>query len=213
VTVIAYRKGILAGDSCWSEEDGLVVNIQNKLVRLRSGAIYGGAGACDDRALLRMLQNVRTPEQLPMPRDLAADDLSELECLLVLPDRSVWIIEGGPEGGGVCPVKLPFIAIGSGKQVAMGALAANKTAEEAVRIACDWHRTCCRPVHTLDLRGDRSAKRTDRTPAVDRAADDGGAGADRAGAPASRGETGEGAVRAGEAGEAAAAAASPAGEA
>lgn len=158
MTVIAYRKGILAGDSCWSEASGLLVNIQNKLVRLSAGAIYGGAGAPDDRALLKLLQNVRSPEQLPQLRDLQEPYLGDLECLLILPDRTVWTIESGPDGYGVCPVKTPFAAIGAGREIAMGALAANKTAEEAVRIACDWHRTCCRPVHTLHLKEDTTVR-------------------------------------------------------
>lgn len=152
MTVIAYRNGVMAGDSCWSEpETGLLCNIQNKLLRLPSGALYGGAGAPDDRALLVLLCDVEERTRLPDWNTLQADNYAHLECLLVLPDGSVWIIEGGREGSGVCPVALPFTAIGAGAAVAIGAMAAGATAKRAVAIACKHVRSCCPPVHTLAI--------------------------------------------------------------
>jgi hypothetical protein len=151
LTVIAYRNGIMAGDSCWSEADGLIINSQNKLIRLPSGALYGGAGAPDDRALLGLLCDVEERTRLPDWTTLQGANYEELEALLVLPDESVWSINGGAKGYGVCPVSLPYIAIGAGAAVAIGALAAGATAKRAVDLACR-HNTFCRPpVHTLTL--------------------------------------------------------------
>lgn len=152
MTVIAYRNGIMAGDSCWSEpESGLITTIQNKLLRLPSGALYGGAGAPDDRALVRLLLQVEEPAAIPELATLMAEQLSDLECLLVLPDETVWIIETGPKGMGLCPIEMPFTAIGAGAAVAIGAMAAGATAKRAVAIACKHVRSCCPPVYTLAI--------------------------------------------------------------
>jgi hypothetical protein len=153
MTVIAYRKGVMAGDSCWSEKDGFICNVQNKLVRLASGAIYGGAGATDDRALRKLLQNVVSPDRLPDLATLSDPDYGDVECLLVLPDHSVWTIGGGEKGYGVCPVKVSYCAIGSGRDLAIGAMAQGATAAAAVKLACQWHVHCRPPVHTLKLKG------------------------------------------------------------
>lgn len=153
MTVIAYTKGVLAGDSCWSEESGLIANVQNKLVRFPSGAIYGGAGACDDRAMQTLLRNVAHPERLPDGNTLSSDIYAAVECLLVLPDKSVWMIAGGPEGYGVCPLQVKYTAIGAGQQLAIGAMAAGASAVDAVKIACQWNALCRTPVHKLTLKG------------------------------------------------------------
>ena len=64
MTVIAYRDGMMAADSCWSDNhendscSGLIFSHAPKLRRLSSGALYGGAGASDDRELVALLDNV-----------------------------------------------------------------------------------------------------------------------------------------------------------
>lgn len=155
MTVIAYRDGVMAGDSCWSDADtqgGLIINSQNKLAVLRSGALYGGSGASDDRSLVNRLQDIVDYRQLPSAKDLIAMEHGCVKALLVLPDRSVWVVGTGEGEGGVEPVQLPYFAIGTGGQIAMGALACDKTAVEAVKIACDLNVYCRPPVHSIKLK-------------------------------------------------------------
>lgn len=157
MTVIAYRAEIMAGDSCWSDgadgaHAGVITNIQTKLIRLKSGALYGGAGATDERALVQLLQNARTVKHLPPALELSKLEYENLQALIVLPDRTVWLIDGGPAGNGVEPVNQEFAAIGTGGPIAIGALARGATAEQAVRIACKWNVYCRPPVHTLRLK-------------------------------------------------------------
>lgn len=157
MTVIAYRDGIIAGDSCWSDGAdgsyaGLITNMQNKLCRLPGGAIYGGAGATDDRALLRLLHGVTDPRGLPDASTLSGDVYDQLTALVILPDRSVWLLNGGPSGNGVEPVSTRFTAIGCGGPIAVGAMARGASAEQAVRIACQWNVYCRPPTHTINLK-------------------------------------------------------------
>ncbi|MCX7177968.1 MAG: hypothetical protein NTX56_04090 [Proteobacteria bacterium] len=157
MTVIAYRAGIMAGDSCWSDGGrdgdygGLITNSQNKLMRLPSGAVYGGAGATDDRSLIQLLAKVKTARSLPPSTIVADEQFAELQCLLALPDGTLWLINGGPEGNGVEPVSTEFSAVGTGAPIAIGAMARGATAEQAVRIACRWNVFCRPPIHKIKL--------------------------------------------------------------
>jgi hypothetical protein len=159
VTVIAYRDGVMAGDRCWSDEQ-LVVSSACKLRRL-SGKLYGGAGDSDDRALVELLTPVQVPAELPTRAQLAGLGIDASALLVFSPYGSnegafpfgrVFVIEAGKgEDTGIYEVRLPFIAIGSGREVAMGAMAAGADAKRAAMIACDLVTTCRLPVDTLEL--------------------------------------------------------------
>lgn len=150
MTVIAYRDRTLAGDSAHTER-GTIVSLQSKLTRFPSGVLYGAAGDSDDRALLALLKNVKTPEDIP-----SADTLRALRCdvlaLLVFPDGAVWRIETGKRNGGAEPTHAPC-AIGSGSDLAMGAMLRDPTcsAAEACDVACQRDMACREPIHTLSV--------------------------------------------------------------
>jgi hypothetical protein len=153
MTTIAYRDGILACDSCWSD-DSLVVLSQTKILRLRSGALYGAAGHVDDRALVAALQDASGPADLPSHEDLY-EMKTEIRALLIFPDGSVFMIDAKEPCAGVTPLG-PFAAVGSGGRVAMGAMAMGASAEQAVEIACRLDTYCRLPIHTLALKTDLS---------------------------------------------------------
>jgi hypothetical protein len=155
VTVIAYRDGVMAGDRCWSDEQ-LVVSSACKLRRL-SGKLYGGAGDSDDRALVDLLTPVQVPSELPTRAQLVALNVDALALLVFPPGfmstaNRVFVIEAGkPEDCGVYEVRMPFTAIGSGREVAMGAMAAGADAKRAAEIACELVTSCRLPIDTLEL--------------------------------------------------------------
>lgn len=152
MTVIAYRAGIMAGDSCWANSStGTIDNLQNKMQRLKSGLLYGGAGDCDDRKLLTMLHRVKTPAQLPTAEKLK-EIADSINALLVFPSGDVFYLDTGAEDGAVCPVQTLFAAVGSGRQIAIGAMAAGATAYSAVQITCQHNVYCRPPIHQLRLR-------------------------------------------------------------
>lgn len=156
MTVIAYRDGVMAGDSLWSDSSdegkGLVCNLQNKIMRLASGALYGGSGATDDRTLVQALAEARDSSDFPSAKKLRKMEHGSVLSLVVLPDGSMWCIGTGKDYGGVEPVQHPFFAIGSGSHVALGAMQQGASAKEAVAAACRWNIYCREPIHILKLK-------------------------------------------------------------
>lgn len=160
MTTIAYRDGIMACDSCWSENKA-VDTLQTKIERLPSGALLGSAGDNDNRQIKKLFANVKTPAGLP---DKAA--ILAIRCeyagILVLPRGRVFKISAThlseahwdsdfDDDVGLWEISLPFCGIGTGKEFAMGAMAAGKNAAEAVRIACRFDINSRPPVHQVPL--------------------------------------------------------------
>lgn len=157
MTVIAYRDGVMAGDSCWSDGNdegysGLIETLQGKLVLLESGGLYGGAGAAEDRQLVKVLQLVRNATQLPTSRDLESMS-GGISALVVLPDGTCWQIITGKEEGCAYQRTGPYHAIGSGAPIAVGAMWKDATAIEAVKAACEHNVYCRPPITHLKLKG------------------------------------------------------------
>ena len=152
MTVIAYRYEILACDSLWSSSQTIMA-LQNKIVRLPSGALYGASGDVDDRALVALLGHIKTAAGIPSPHVLS-EIKQAIEALLVLPNGEVWIINtpDDDDSAGVYQVKHPYTAIGCGKPVALGAMAQGANAAQAVAAACEHNVHCRGPVHVLPLR-------------------------------------------------------------
>lgn len=150
MTVIAYRGGTLACDSAWSER-GTVVSSQTKLTRLASGVLIGASGDGDDRELMALLTDVKTPADLP-----SAAKLISLRCtvglLVVFPDGAVWRVGTGKKDGGAEPTHEPC-AIGSGSDLALGAMLGNEklSAAEACAISCLRDTNCKEPIHTMSV--------------------------------------------------------------
>lgn len=162
MTVIAYRSGLMACDSCWTYGDTQTVS-HIKIKRLKSGALLGSAGDNDSRALEVLLDNIKTPEKLPTRVQLA-----ETKCdfmgILALPRGGVFIISTGKvdeqgfpvedeEDFGVWPATTMggYAAVGSGSEAALAAMDAGATAEQAVNIACKRNIHCRPPVHKIRL--------------------------------------------------------------
>jgi ATP-dependent protease HslVU (ClpYQ) peptidase subunit len=149
MTVIAYRDGVMAGDSLWTDDD-LVLARQSKICRLKSGALYGGAGGLNDRALVEVLQTVESWDSLPDIGDMSAAD--ELSALVVFPDGSIAMARVTGEGGTIIGVRgMPFVAIGSGRALALGAMGFGASAVEAAGVACRFDPNCGGPVVWLNL--------------------------------------------------------------
>ena len=147
MTVIAYRDGILACDSAWND-DHLLVNSMTKIARLSWGALYGAAGDSDDRDLIELLTKLGS--RIPSHAELKVIE-RDINALLITPSFDVYNIQTGTNEAYAFQVHMPFIAIGSGRELAMGAMAAGAGAEEAARIVCGLHGQCRPPIHILKL--------------------------------------------------------------
>ena len=142
MTTIAYRDGVLAGDSATSG-DGNVIGRCAKVHRIR-GRLVGLCGPIEDGETFRLwLKAGAKPKAKP---DEPLDD--DFLALVVEPDGRV--VEYGRRLVSV-GYEAPFYAIGSGGALALGAMAAGASAEEAVRIACRFDHYSREPVHALHL--------------------------------------------------------------
>lgn len=167
MTIIAYRAGIMACDSCWASAGTQNVSMI-KIKRLASGALLGSAGDNDNRQMEQLLDKIKSPDKLPSRADLAATKL-EYEGLLALPRGGVWLISASRmnEAGyadadsvydetpdlGVWPAATMggYAACGSGGDYALAAMDAGATARQAVEIACKRSIHCRPPVHVRKL--------------------------------------------------------------
>lgn len=164
MTVIAYRSGIMACDSCWASAGTQIVSMI-KIKRLSSGALLGSAGENDGREMELLLDKIRDPAKLPTRQELIALKLDYCG-LIAFPRGSVWMIATGAvddagyptnedDDMGVWPATTMggYAACGSGGDVALAAMDAHKsvTARQAVEIACRRNINCRAPVHVRHL--------------------------------------------------------------
>ncbi len=167
MTIIAYRHGIMACDSCWATSEGLQEISLTKIRRLKSGALLGGAGEGDSRDAELLLENVKHEKDLPLRSKLQELHL-DWTGLLVLPNGQVFTVATSDAPTkeyaevGVCVFNRGFAAVGTGAEIAIGAMAAGKTAAEACKIVCDWDIHCRPPIHVIALRPPRPVNKKGR---------------------------------------------------
>jgi hypothetical protein len=146
MTTIAYRDGILAADRAIFDRDTYCGETL-KIHRANGGEIGGVAGCFGDASTFRQWMASLDGVDLSGPPSFEHENS---EALFLTPDgRCFWI---GP-GKRWVQQHGPFFAIGSGFRIAMGALAAGASAEQAVKIACDLDSYTRGPVDTLKLEG------------------------------------------------------------
>lgn len=146
MTTIAFKAGVLAGDSAWQYNDA-VVSHANKLTRFPTGVLYGAAGEADDRQLVSILRKIKIPAKLPFKKELV--ELEDVVALVVFPIGSIWVVGSG----GAYELKADYAAVGTGAHYALAAMEAGKSAAEAVAVACKLDINSRLPVHTLKLGG------------------------------------------------------------
>jgi hypothetical protein len=177
MTVIAYRHGVMACDSCWANA-GTQIASMIKIKRLSSGALLGQAGDNDARAVERLFDKIKNPDHLPTCDELAATHVS-FEGLLALPrggvfaisickvDETGWVVteddEEAENGVWQATSMGGYAAIGSGSDFALAAMDAGAPARTAVEIACRRSIHCRLPVHALSLHAGRQPLATRKT--------------------------------------------------
>lgn len=155
MTTITYRDGVLAVDSQVTAHR-IRVGSTTKAGRLPKGYRWAFAGSSQlmfafAKWCERSIENddLSTWDENP-PRWSREDDATGI---LVFPDGKV----SEYEGQGWLRVEAPFLAWGSGEQIALGAMAAGKTASEALEIACEYDVFTGGPVLVLAPEPERSA--------------------------------------------------------
>jgi ATP-dependent HslUV protease subunit HslV len=137
MTTIAYRDGVLAGDSKVTY-DGSFQGLVTKVFRSTKGDLLG---LCGDSSGLPVLKAwAKGGCKSPIP-DLGEDN----SVIWVKPNGNAYIVEFGT----ACEVEGPFFAIGSGHAIAKGAMGAGASAEEAVAIAITFDNGSGGPVRLV----------------------------------------------------------------
>ena len=145
MTTIAYKDGVMAADSKCTDEYMAFLTRTQKIFRLANGALIGTAGDADARELMDLLAK-STWKRLPSKGDLAATK-TNFAGILAFPNGKVFLVDVGTHDVGsmdsewtasILEVEERMCAVGSGQQFAIGAMAAGKSAHDAVVIACRY---------------------------------------------------------------------------
>ena len=139
MTVICYRDGILAADRLITDGYSVRAGRESKIFK-RNSAFYGFSGSRGDIA--RYCDWLFGPALLDQVPTLTEG----ISCIRVN-------AEGVAYGGGKPPVLLkleaPFLSIGSGSHIALGAMWMGATAEQAVQAAIALDAGCGGPIDVL----------------------------------------------------------------
>jgi 20S proteasome alpha/beta subunit len=145
VTTIAYRDGVLAGDTrSTNQSDEILPGHVRKVYRLRNGSLIAFAG------MLASIQAVvskikKDPNGI---LTISKSDGSNIEGLLIYPDGKVMQFDGS----GWTSVKADYYAIGSGAVVARVAMRLGLSAKEAVRLAFEFVPSTGGRIQTVKLK-------------------------------------------------------------
>jgi hypothetical protein len=147
---------MMACDSAWADEDGMVMTRRTKITRLASGALLGEAGDDDSRHVQALFAHAKTPRSLPTRKQLA-DLALDYDAVLVLPKGKVYnvsISHDKAKGwlGSLFEVTEGYHAVGAGAAHALTAMDCNRSAKEAVNLAIKRNIHCRIPIHVVPLR-------------------------------------------------------------
>lgn len=135
MTTIAFKNGVLAADRMISSNSALIGSVQ-KLYTI-GDAFVGCAGS--NNCIKLFFDWLRAEPGTPKPQ-MPKDDDDTISAIVFTPHTQKGAVDyywSTKEGSLIHDViTCDYFAIGSGKQFAMGAMAAGATAEEAVRAAC-----------------------------------------------------------------------------
>jgi len=139
VTTIAYRDGVLAGDSRVTNGDLICPETVTKVIKLPNGSLLGCAGTLRDVFELRNA----LVEKHPLP------DLKKVTALLITPDEQLWSYDRTTWN----EMDAPYYAIGSGEQFALAALWMGADAVQAVKCGIHFDKNSGGRVRTVRLIG------------------------------------------------------------
>lgn len=137
MTTIAWDGQDLAADSLVSL--GSIKYTTRKLARLKDGGILGAAGKSIEITQLVKYLNGDTS---------AAPKIPSVHAIHITPERNVYLYAGGFDDS---PVLDRYVAVGSGGDIALGAMEAGKSAVQAVEIACRRDSNSGPPVESLNF--------------------------------------------------------------
>ncbi len=140
MTTIAFKDGILAADS-GVFQSGRWCGSADKLIRASDGGMAAVAGSLVDTEVVR---SALKEQETGGGFDISDDS----EALVIRPDGQVY---NAFTNSRICFVDGPFHALGSGFDIAFGAMAAGASALEAVKIAAEYDVNTRGPFQTMEI--------------------------------------------------------------
>lgn len=143
MTTIAYKDGVLAGDTRLSDDDGHIwSDACRKVFKFSDGSLFAASG--DNEAGELLLKALTSGEPIPsLPEDCS------VTAIRVYPNREVYVTEGHTWSKWT----EPFVAIGSGKRCAMTAMRLGHDAVTAVKAGIAGDVFSGGKVQTVKLKG------------------------------------------------------------
>lgn len=140
MTIIAFRNGLIAADSL-SLHGEIISGTSKKIVKNKWGIKGGSAG--ETASCYRFRQWILDGAELSK-----IPDFENLEGLVYFPEKNkVFLVQDGKDR--YYELEGEFFALGSGKDIAIGAMAAGATAKEAAEIAIKYCISCNGSVSVL----------------------------------------------------------------
>lgn len=149
MTIVTYRKGVMAADSQLNGEGVTWAYI--KKIRKVKGWLLGAAG---NLSTTQVFLERFDPECIPagryVPVHPTAGTKADMEALAVSPRGRIYYLE--EDGVFVELKRTPFVSIGSGGDIAMAAMDIGANAVTAAKVACKYVHTCGGKVRKITLR-------------------------------------------------------------
>jgi len=140
VTVICIKDGVVVADGSSWQGGFMTQRDAQKIVRSRDGAIGAACGCASDTAAFRAWFTETSAADQRVPRSAGPlsklDEKSGFQALWLDPSGDAWMLDWN--GDAYCVGREPQ-ATGGSAMVALGAMYAGASAEEAVRICIERH--------------------------------------------------------------------------
>lgn len=129
MTTICYKDGMLAADRLVTM-NGIVCGTSDKIMRSPFGHLFGAAGDVDSVETFKAWVNGGCVDDPP-----SIDKADSVAAILIFPDGRVRTWYGSPV---LVNIDAKFHALGSGCEIAIGAMAMGADARQALEIASQY---------------------------------------------------------------------------
>lgn len=148
MTTIAYRNGVLAGDSRAYSGERMPIGTKTKVHRLSDGSLFGVSSGCigADALVRAWVEDGCKPEQKDQVKP------ENFQLLLIRPNGDVFFARDNLSLSG--PLVAPYVAIGTGAEYAMGAMEMGADSATALSVAIKLDPFSGGPITTLKLFGE-----------------------------------------------------------
>lgn len=161
MTTIAFKDGVMACDSKCTDGFGAFLTRSQKIYRLPNNSLLGTAGDADARDVMDILGKATT-KKLPTRKELAETETG-FAGLWAFPNGKLYGVyiyahemgQSAEWSSQIVEIEERIAAVGSGEQFAIGAMAAGRSAAEAVAISCRYDSYSQGPVKEVHVKTPR----------------------------------------------------------